>query len=86
MKLGQECEVHAERLVGHVTAARDFLRQLLALSPVSPVMMPSPPAFDIRGGKLGKADKVHAAWDVDANSSAIAVFTNTSYVSDQWTI
>jgi len=59
----QEGEVHAERLVGHVAAARDFFRQKLRRLLRQPGDDAETAGVGHGGGKLGAADEVHAALD-----------------------
>jgi hypothetical protein len=59
----QEGEVHAERLVGHVVAARDFFRQKLRRLLRQAGDDAETAGIGHRGRKLGAADEVHAALD-----------------------
>ena len=59
----QEGEVHAERLVRHLAAARDFPGEVLRRALGQAGDDAEPTGLRNRGGHLGEADKMHAALD-----------------------
>ncbi len=59
----QEGEVHAERLVGHLAAARDFLGEQLGRALGQAGDDAEAAGVGDRRGQFGEADKMHAALD-----------------------
>ncbi len=60
---GQEGQVHAEGLVGHVPAARDLVRKVARRLLREPGNDPEPARIRHRRGHFGQSDEVHPALD-----------------------